>query len=84
MKLYIVCLTTYFETDGIETELEIFETREEASEFLESKHNKIKDGYDEDDIDWDNFEDDTYSLCAYDEGGYFERYEAQIIEKEVR
>ncbi len=83
MKLYLVCLTSYFETNGIETNVEIFKTREEAVKFLENNYTKNKSYYSEEEFEWNDFEKDSYSFCANDENGYFERYEAQILEKEV-
>lgn len=83
MKLYLAVYTTYFEDEGIENEVEIFKTREEAVENIGQKYEENRNRYDEEDVEWDNFEKDNYSFCVWDDYGCFRRYEGTIIEKEV-
>ena len=40
MKLYVVVYTEYFESDGIENEVLLYENREEAVQELENNYNK--------------------------------------------
>lgn len=81
MKLYVVVYTEYFESDGIDNEVLLYENREEAVQELENNYDKIKESYNEDDVEWDNFENDSYSFCAKNEYDEFERYEGKIIER---
>lgn len=83
MKLYLAVHTTYLEDEGIENTVEIFKTREEAVENIEQGYEESRRNYDQDDIEWDNFEKDSYSFCAWNSYGCQNRYEGTIIEKEV-
>lgn len=81
MKLYVVVYTQYCESEGIDNEVLLYQNYNEAVQELERTYNKIKNFYDEDDIEWDNFENDSYSFCAKNEYDEFERYEGRIIER---
>lgn len=86
MKLYVVVYTKYFEAEGLENYVSIFNTYEEAAKDLNRTYQRILNtsDYSEEDIEWNTFEDDCYSFCGYGNYGTFERYEGRIIEKEVK
>ena len=81
MKKYFVIYASYLETEGLDASFLMFDTEEEAKKSLKESYDIIKN--DIEDFEWNDFDEDSYSVGGYSEYGNFERYEAYIDKKEI-
>ncbi len=84
MIKYVVIYASYLETEGMDASVLIFDTEEQAQQNLKESYDIIIKDFEYGDIEWNNFDKNSYSVGGYDSWNNHMRCLAYIDKKEMK
>ena len=84
MVKYLVIYASYLETEGLDASVLLFNTEEQAQQNLKESYDMVLKDFEDGNIEWNDFDKNSYSVGGYDSWSNEMRCEAYIDRKEIK
>jgi hypothetical protein len=79
IQRWMIQFASYLETEGLESSVAFYNTKEDAIKYLKQEYNYILESFKGGVIDWNEYEEEfMYDIGGYDKHAYNQRFEAHI------
>ncbi len=83
MITYVVIYASFQETEGLDASVLTFDTKEQAQKNLKESYDIILKEFEHGSIEWNELDENSYSVGGYDSWSNHIRFQAYIDKKEV-